>query len=192
MPRVFTVLAWRVGCKTSGVRIVQMHGVARRPSVLPLVAGLLSGLLAGLSCGALEPGEMNTRPVPSACALVSKEDVSEAFGAAVEEGEPMSRSETSYCTFRFVGRDERVNVSVTPQVQSFARHAFLAGSAGERVRGLGGHASWNDDLLVVLHGATLYVSSTTPVSVNAAGSVSSSDRDKHVALAARALARLGE
>jgi hypothetical protein len=60
------------------------------------------------------------------------------------------------------------------------------------VRGLGGHASWNDDLLVVLHGATLYVSSTTPVSVNAAGSVSSSDRDKHVALAARALARLGE
>jgi hypothetical protein len=170
-----------------------MQRAARPFAALPLMAGLAAGLLAGLSCGALEPAESSTRLVPTACGLVTRQDVSEVFGAAVEEGQAMDLGETSYCTFRFVGRDDRVAISVTPQVQAFARHAFLAGKAGEPVRGLGGPASWNENLLVVLHGATLYASSASPVwsSQDASSPLPISDRDKHAALAQRALARLG-
>jgi hypothetical protein len=168
-----------------------MQRAANPAPAVSLVAGaLVLGVMAGFSCGALEPNEMTARPVPPACALVTKQDVAEVFGAPVQDGQPMSLSDTSYCTFRFVGRDDRVAISVTPQVETFARHAFAAGSAGEPVRSLGRHASWNENLLLVLHGATLYASSTSSVSPEAERPSLAADRDKHIALAQRALMRL--
>jgi hypothetical protein len=166
-----------------------MQRAASSVTAVPLVSGLVAGLLAGLSCGSLEATELDVPSARPACALVTRQDVSEIFGAPVEEGQATTLSETSYCAFRFVGRDDRVVVSVTPQVQPFARHALVAGSSGEEVRGLGRRASWSENLLVVLQGSALYVShgsSTWPADA-ALG-----DRDKHVELARRALLRLAE